>query len=303
MSRPAGRPAASSAALQKSWKQWDSRPLRAAKESVSPPSSRISSRQLDLIARDLTDNDHAVILFLSELRLATGSQLARRLWSSRAQTDHQARAARRALLRLERWRVVDKLPQRTGGIRGGSDSVIYCLGPAGRRLLARNGYETQRLYCPGDRYVAHTLAITELVVGLHEASLSGDLDLIELQTEPTCWRGFLGLMGARLILKPDLFVRIGSGAFEDRWWIEVDLATEASPTLSSKAQRYLAYYRSGQEQRRHGVYPRVLWTVPDRRRAEQVQAALERLPAGAQRLFAVWLYDEVAGRLVAEAAS
>lgn len=298
MSRTVARTIASSSAPQKAWTPGASCGLRAA---TPPASSRISARQLDSILTNLSDYDQAIISFLADVRLATGVQLARRLWSSRKPTDAKAYAARRTLRRLEDWRVIDRLGRRMGGVRAGSASIVYCLGPAGRRLLARQGDEKNRLTAPGERFVRHTLAVTELVVRLHEADLAGELDLIALQTEPRCWRPFSGLMGARLTLKPDLFVRIGSGAFEDRWWIEVDLATEAATTVLSKSKVYLSHYRAGEEQRRHGVYPRVVWAVPDQKRAEQVTDALSELPLGAQRLFAVWPYEEVVGRLATEA--
>lgn len=300
---PVGRPIASSRAAGNGSIGVASHQIAAAKDSLPAHSSRTSSRRLEQIERELTDYDRAVLVFLAEVRLSTGHQIARRLWSSSAPTDANARAARRSLARLEGSRVIDRLARRVGGVRGGSASIVYGLGPSGRRLLARTGYQPKRLGTPGDRYVAHTLSVGELVVRLHEAALRGELDLIEVQTEPQCWRGFLAGLGARLILKPDLFARVGSGAFEDRWFIEVDRATEASGTLVSKAQRYLAHYRSGAEQGRHGVYPRVVWTVPDRRRADQVRAALGRLPAEARRLFVVWLYAETVGRLIAEAGS
>ena len=183
-----------------------------------------------------------------------------------------------AVWRLEGWRIVDRLPRRVGGVRGGSASLVYAVGPAGRRLLDEiRARKLRRLGTPGDRHVAHTLAITELVVRLHEADLGGELDLVQLQTEPACWREFLGgLLATRVVLKPDLFARVGAGAFEDRYFIELDLGTEHIATLIGKAKRYLAYYRSGEEQSRHEVFPRVVWTVPDRRRAEEVAEALRR---------------------------
>jgi hypothetical protein len=169
------------------------------------------------------------------------------------------------------------------------------------KLLARRGLVQKRLGTPGERYVKHTLAATELVVALHEASREGVLELIEPpQFEPSCWRGFLGPGAARLILKPDLFVRVGAGSVnEDRWLIEVDLATEASATIRAKANRHLTFYRSASEP----VHPRVLWTVPDVRRAEQIADVLRRLPAPAERLFSICLLDEVVGFLAAEARS
>jgi len=275
--------------------------VRAAEDTPSPcPSRRISRRQLDTIASQLTDYDQAVLHFVSEVRLSTGHQVARRLWNARVPSDARARAARRALQRLEGWRVIERLPRRVGGVRAGSSSIVYGVGPTGRRLLAEGGTGPRRLGTPGDRHISHTLAITDLVVRLHEVSLAGNLDLITLQTEPGCWRPYVGVMGARLVLKPDLFVRIGVGAFEDRWFVEVDMATESSATVHTKAGRYLEHFRGGSEQQSHGVYPRVLWTVPDRRRAEQIGEALDSLPQAAGRLFAVWPYDEVIGRLSAE---
>ena len=182
--------------------------------------------------------------------------------------------------------------------------MVYAVGPAGRRLLTNQGSQVQRLGTPGDRHVAHTLAITELVVRLHEADLGGELDLVQFQTEPACWREFLGgLLATRVVLKPDLFARIGAGAFEDRYFVELDLGTEHAATLIVKGKRYLAYYRSGEEQSRYDVFPRVVWTVPDRRRADEIAEALRRLPTGTERLFVIWPYDEVIGRLAAEAAS
>lgn len=303
MSRNVPRNLASSTSSRGDNAGGGSRQIRAANDSASVRPSRVSARQLDVLATRLTDHDQAVVLLLSELRLATGFQIARRLFGAKAPSDSGAWAARRALWRLEQWRIIDRLPRRVGGVRGGSTSLVFGLGPAGRRLLARLGYETKRLGTPGDRHIAHTLACTELVVQLHEAMLAGDLDLIELQSEPACWRAFLGAMGGRHVLKPDLFARIGAGAFEDRWFIEVDLATEARGTLVTKAQRYLTHFRSGSEQRHHDVYPRVLWTVPNQRRAEQITDALAALPDAARRLFVVWSYDEVVGRLGAESTS
>ena len=147
------------------------------------------------------------------------------------------------------------------------------------------------------------MSITELAVRLHSAHHRGDLDLIEVEAEPSCWRGYLGPLGARLMLKPDLFVRVGVGAYEDRWMIEVDLATESSATIVSKSERYVDYYRSGTEQSEHGVFPRVLWAAPDARRTRQLEDALRRLSSEARKLFSVCLLHEAVAELAAEAHS
>lgn len=305
MRRPPGLPVALSA-------KSESGSTGAASGRVSPPNDSASQRpnyvtadRLFRITDEMSELDWTLLSFVSSVRLATGKQVARRFWSATREGDSaEARAARRALARLARWRVLDPLPRRIGGKRAGSAAIVFRVGVAGLKLLAQRGFQPRRLDAPGALYVAHTLACTELVVELHEADGAGELECIEVQSEPGCWRGFLGPGAARLVLKPDLFARIGAGsASEDRWFIEIDLATEASGTLRTKAARYLAHYRSGSEQAEHGVYPRVLWAVPNEHRAGQVTDALRHLPDEATRLFTVRLLDEAVAFLAAEARS
>jgi hypothetical protein len=273
-------------------------PVSTPNDSLFVRPSRISARQLRQIQADLTDSDWNLLRFIAEVRIASGSHLRRRLFEGR-----DGRAVRRILLRLTDWRVLERLPRRVGGIRSGSDGYLYIVGVAGARLLALDGASQRRLEAPGDRYIAHTLAISELLVRLHEAGRRGELDLITAETEPTCWRTFIGPATTRLVLKPDLFLRVGSGSFEDRWFVELDLATEARGTLLAKAKRYVAHLRSGQEQREAGVYPRVLWVAPDAKRAAAIAEALWALPAEQRRLFAYSTFDEAITMLSLEAGS
>jgi hypothetical protein len=264
---------------------------------------RISSAHLDRIASDLTSLDRAVLRLVARTRLCSGAQLERLFWHE-GNPASSARNARRSLGQLVAWRILDRLPRSVGGRRAGSRGYVYSVGPSGARLLAReNGVRVRRLSAPGDRYVTHTLAIAELLVQLQESDRAGALEVIAVQTEPECWRGFLGPFASRRILKPDLFVRVGVGALEDRWMIEVDLATEASGTLLSKANRYAEHHRSGREQHEHGIYPRVLFAVPDARREIQVGGVLERLPAQTRRLFTICQFNETITRLMTEANS
>lgn len=300
MSRPVGRPVASSHAPQAASPGRQFAATSATKDSIpSSPSSRISSSQLNSIISTLTPRDLDLVYCSNRLRLVTGAQLERAFWPGG--THAQARACRRALARLTEWRVLDRLDRRVGGVRAGSSGYCYFLGPTGHRILARQGFTSKRLVEPGDRFVSHTLAIAEVVTQLHEAQMAGDLDVIEVQTEPTCWRGFIGAMGARVVVRPDLFCRIGSGAYEDRWFLEIDMSTESRSTLAAKAKRYVRHYRSGSEQRDHGVYPRVVWAAPDGRRIEVIEDAIHTLSPEAQRLFVVVTQSELVDYLQHEA--
>jgi hypothetical protein len=299
--RPAARPAASSRATQEPRRQGRARGFSQATDSVSPRVNYLTADRLHATEQTMTPRDREVLAFASEFRLATGRQLARRFYSAPPKGDAAtARAGRRALKRLTSWRVLDPLPRRIGGERAGSSSIVYAVGAAGVKLLARSGFHARRLEAPGTLFVAHTLAITELAVELAEADRDGVLELIQLQAEPACWRGFLGPGLARVVLKPDLYMRVGAGTVsEDRWFVECDMATQSGSTIRTKVDRHLAYWRSGSEP----VHPRVLWTVPHQRRAEQIQDVLRHLPAEQARLFAVCLAGEVVSFLAAEARS
>lgn len=260
----------------------------------------MSARRLAQIRQDLSDRDHDVLLVVQQLRLISGGQLERLFWSG---DDAAKRAARRGLLRLVKWRVLDRLPRKLGGMRAGSDAFIYRLGPVGHRLLVLDGFAGKRIGdAPSERRLVHLLAISECVVRLKEAERTGAVEVIELQTEPACWRPFIGPMGTSQVAKPDLFLRLGAGtALEDRWMVEVDQNTEHAGALKRKLERYDQHFASGREQDQHGVYPRIIWAVPDTKRADQLHRLIERQGNLAQRLHTVTTQDALVPLLVSEA--
>ena len=102
-----------------------------------------------------------------------------------------------------------------------------------------------------------------------------------------------GEYGSMLSLKPDLFAITMSGQYEDRWFIEVDLATESPSKVVDKCERYHKYYRSGLEQQEAGVFPLTVWIVPTVERKEKlikhIREAFDKQP----RLFTVITKDEL----------
>ena len=78
-------------------------------------------------------------------------------------------------------------------------------------------------------------------------------------------------------LRPDLLVELTTtDGWELRWFIEVDRGTEHLPTVVRKCQAYERYWRSGREADHHEVFPRVLWSVPDQKRADAISGAIGR---------------------------
>lgn len=281
-------------------------PLAPPPSPQGPPRSRISARTLDDIARLMSNQDRELLLVVQALRLATGSQLRRMVPAPReASAESAARTVRRTLQRLGEWRVLDRLPTRiAGGRGGGSDSFAWFVGPAGRRLLGRMGFVGRRLGEPSDRHIRHTLKVAEIVVRLTEANRDDSLEILEWHAEPACWKPFLGPGGGSIVLKPDLAVRVGAGPVEElRYLVELDLATESPGTLEGKLRRHLAYRASGTELARNGVDPKVLWLVPDDRRVVLLTDLIARLPSRDAELFAVTTHADAIDFLVREARS
>jgi hypothetical protein len=123
-------------------------------------------------------------------------------------------------------------------------------------------------------FVDHTLAITQLVIDLITTARAGGLELLVCQPEPRCWRPFTSTSGLTT-LRPDLFVSLGVGEYEHRWFCEIDRGTEHLPALVRKCRVYENYYATGTEQAAHGVSPRVCWLVPDTRRADRLRQAID----------------------------
>ncbi|MGN6373688.1 MAG: replication-relaxation family protein [Solirubrobacteraceae bacterium] len=268
---------------------------------MSPQSLYLTPDRLHQLASSLSDLDWQLLGFVHDSRFATGGQLIRTFWQTADRQANAARAGRRALKRLSDWRVLDPLPRKIGGRRSGSEGIVYRTGRAGVRLLATRGITGPRTEMPGALHLDHTLATTELVVRLREANHQRELELIAAQQEPDCWRVYVGAGMVRRRLNPDLFLRVGAGEAEDRWMVEVDLASESGRTIARKTARYLEHYRSGDEQRETGTYPRVLWTAPDEQRASQLREVLEAVPAEGRALFSVCLFDAAVTLIAREA--
>ncbi|MGH7866200.1 MAG: replication-relaxation family protein [Candidatus Dormibacteraceae bacterium] len=239
-------------------------------------SPRIGPRGLAQIRDEMTHRESAVVQQLGILRLMTGGQITAMHFPA---TDHgtptaSARACSRGLARLTRDRLLVRLGRRIGGVRAGSSSYVYALGPVGQRLLALNG-PRPRFREPSAIFVDHTLAVSQLVVELTMAERAGRCEVLRVQGESDCWRSFSGVAG-RALLRPDLAVTLGLGEYEADYFIELDRATEHLPAVLRKCQTYNAYYHSGREQAAHGVFPRVCWVVPDEARAEALRVMLKR---------------------------
>lgn len=251
----------------------------------------LTAARLSELDRRLSPRDRDILRTLGIVRVAGAGQLERLHF-----TGVSRRQQRKALASLTDRQLLGRLPRVVGGVRAGSAGYIYAIGPAGRRLL-HPGEPRHRPWTVGAPFLAHSLAVTELYVRLVLAERAGHLQHVVFTTEPAAWRPFPGPGGGRRLLKPDAAVVVRLGRFEDRWFVEVDRGTESLPTVRRKCELYRRYWASGREQAACGVFPRVLWLVPDARRAHDLRQLLERWPTETRGLFMVSRFDDGVDRI------
>lgn len=256
------------------------------------------SRNRAVPRSSLSDRDLEIVSGVATHRVLSGRQIQRWFFPVLAggSTAGALRRAQRSCHRLVEHGVLDRLDRTVGGVRAGSSGFCYVLGSAGQRLLLpeRRARRTNTL---GAAYVDHALHAAEVEVGLLEALRRSEIDGLEVQAEPDCWRTFLGSGAQTVTLKPDVFAAVRTGETERRWFIEIDRATVSLVRVETKCRLYLDYLRSGEEQRRHGVFPKVLWSVPHQRRLNQLRSVVSGLPPPANRLFEICLDDHVTNHL------
>lgn len=238
------------------------------------------SRDIEALASQLSERDWAILRSVAEHQFLTVRQVEVLHFARNAPTSG-SRIARRTLARLRRLRLLAALERRTGGLGAGSEGLVHYVDVVGDRLLrGRSGRRARRFHEPSRRFVRHRLAIADARLALIEADHRHQLELVESAVEPTSWRRFTGIGGARLTLKPDLYVETAAdrdGDLVSAWFLEIDLGTEHIPTLLKKCHDYEAYRRTGIEQDRHGAFPLVVWSVThtDEARATPRRLALQ----------------------------
>ncbi|MBV9487124.1 MAG: replication-relaxation family protein [Frankiaceae bacterium] len=208
--------------------------------------------------------------------MATGRQLDQLCFANLAGRS-QAVVRGRVIHRLIRWRVLRSLDRFIGGANGGSTELIVGLDSIGAILAQQRafaaGRSSRQVGLPGERFVRHTLAVTQVLTDLCAHAAGTSLRVETFEIEPLSWWPD-GLGGQ---LKPDAYVALIGDQLRNHWWIEVDRATESLPTLSRKLRRYVDFARRGQFGPGR-VVPRVLVSVISDRRLEAVQRLAAGLP-------------------------
>lgn len=235
---------------------------------------RISLKRLEEIEPALSTRDNDILKTIQAYRYLTTSQLQRLHIVDAPSRSAALRAMSRNLKKLKELHLIDTLDRRIGGVYHGSNSFVWHLTAAGEHLLRLTDHKA-RLYKtsfePSTYFLIHTLSVSECFVRLTEICRSKGISLTEAENEPHCWRPY-NRAGKIVSLKPDLFAITRCDDYEDRWFFEIDLATESPVKIIEKCHIYHQYYQSGLEQKQFGVFPLVVWIVPDATRKESITA-------------------------------
>ena len=250
--------------------------------------AHVSFMQLDFLSRELPPRDLDVLLDIEARRYMTSGQVCRLRFGTASTPGSAQRIANRVLNRLKGHGLIVPLQRRIGGVRGGSSEYIWALTPAGYRLLHLEEDDlTRKLnFEPSQRFAEHTLAVTELDMQLR--SIQG-VSVMEAQFEPDNWRDC-----GKNRLKPDYYAITSVGEYEDYWFFEIDLATVKPFRVVEKCMQYQEYYYSGVEQHKTGIFPRVVWVAPDKKRQEDLRRYIrEGKTIQLKDLFVVITMDEL----------
>jgi hypothetical protein len=261
-------------------------------------------RVLHRIGSALSDRDQRLLRLLGSSRFATTRQLARFLAANHTSAASALRQTSRSLKQLHDQKFVVALERRIGGARAGSTGLIWALTPLGHRLLdAVDGKPVHRRYRPEEEpfpgFLEHTLAVTETHLTFSELDVQEQIRLIRFETEPTCWRSYLGAGGITTTLKPDAKAVLAIGQYQDWYFLEIDRGTEALIVVVRKCLQYQAYRRSGLEQRTSRVFPAVLWVTHTRARADAIRERLAAEKTITPGLFTVVPIDDLRAAILA----
>ena len=228
-------------------------------------------------------------------RFATTTQLARLTALEYASSASALRQTQRHLASLAQQRLLMSLERRVGGWQGGSAVTVWAATTRGHRLVAAEGDEVPRRQRPREvstTFLDHLLAITEVRTSIEEAIRQEADTEAAVALEPDCWRTALSPSGQPQVLRPDLAVTITSPAYEDRYLIEVDRATENPGRVIATCWRYQEH-QATTSPASDGVFPLVVWLVPNDRRRHRLERAIAHSTGLLRDLFRVIRLDQL----------
>lgn len=259
--------------------------------------TKSTARFSSLVPAPIHPMQARLLALVAAHRFATTTQLARLTAPEYASSASALRQTQRHLASLAQQRLLTSLERRVGGWQGGSAVTIWAATTRGQRLVAVDeGEEVPRRQRPREvstTFLDHLLAITEVRTSIEEAVRQEADTEVAVALEPECWRTALSPSGQVQVLRPDLAVTITSPAYEDRYVVEVDRATENPGRVIATCWRYQEHQAASSQAGDGGVFPLVVWLVPNDRRRHRLERAIAHSTGLLCELFRVICLDQL----------
>ncbi|MHA7268377.1 replication-relaxation family protein [Arthrobacter sp. HLT1-20] len=270
---------------------------------------RISSRRLREIQSHLSRRDQDILASVDRYRFLTAKHIQALHFTDHGSESSASRTCRLVLSRLRSLRILGVLDRRIGGIRAGSEGLVYYADTAGDRLQRGTASvrARKRFDEPSARFLDHTLAIGDMAAGIREAAMAHGAEVVRIDPEHAATRTYADNYSVAQVLRPDLYVELAASADDEEvcaFFIEVDLGHESLPTLLGKCTAYEDYRSTGIEQHQFGGFPNVIWAMDAYRettavrRRKSLQDALERNSRPSPGLYRIYALADAAEAVV-----
>ena len=216
------------------------------------------STRLQALDQRLSDRDRALVTQVVRLRFLSAGQLERLCFDAIPEPVTRARRTRRQLARLVELELLWRLERRVGGVRAGSTGYVYGATAEARRLDAwRRGepLSPRPSRSRAGRLLRRAQPGLQRAVRAAHRSRAGRTASSCWSTRPSRTAGGASSapMGGQRHLRPDAFVRLGVGEWEQLAFVEIDRGSEgqrrAGPQVGG-LRRLLAQRRRAAPARR-----------------------------------------------------
>ncbi len=231
-----------------------------------PSALRVMGKEQGLTEKDLT-----IIYLTILLRCVSIDHIYRLLYLPKNMTQRACQIRMQILIEKK---LLSKLDRRIGGYARGSAITVVSPGILTCRYINAKHHYFQS--ATGGHLITHSLTIAEIFTQILEADINKLIKLIQIQTEPACWRDYRYFNHPANRLKPDLYVVIKKENITHKWFIEVDCGTHSKSKIQEKAWYYEKYFLDSLEQRKTGILPRTLWITLDKGRARNILNSISK---------------------------
>lgn len=258
------------------------------------PKRRRDQRDKQPRRMKLTERDIEIIHAVYQYRILTQAQLQQLFFSARS-------PAQRVLARLYHHRLLER---KFLAVTSGRSPTLYVLDRKGADLLKQHfGLEDLKWYNSSKDvktdFLAHTSAINDFRIALTLAAPAAGCELLKWVGESELKAHYdrvsirtpSGKLQA-ISLIPDSYFVLQTPRGLAHFFLEADLKSETVRVFKTKVLAYLAYYRSGQYERRYQTKSlRVLTVTTGQRRLDNLKQATEEV--GGKQGFYFTTFDQI----------